>query len=115
MPRPYIKPIGAASLVAAVVVAWVWYSTTFGRFVAAETLPSGIYLHFDGPMAKNLLVPREAIDTVLFGLPGKSNRKCYIKIRLKSGESYRSVTFDSDLEACKQLRLNLNLPRKEIP
>jgi hypothetical protein len=52
MLRHYIKFAGALALVAAIAFAWAACSSSHARFVAAERVPAGISLRFEGPLAK---------------------------------------------------------------
>ncbi len=105
--RLYLQPAIALALAGIVVVAWGSYSASYARFIVAEVKDSELRLGFAGPFARELPVSPASIETVLFGSPGKSNRQCYIKIVLKTGDSYRSSTLDEEPGACKKLRREL--------
>jgi len=106
--KQYWESAAALSITVIIVVVWTSYGMNFGRFIAAQVAPDGAHLHFAGPSGRDLFIASDSVETVLFGLPGKSNRQCYIRILLKSGESYRSVTFDREAGACKQLMREIN-------
>ncbi|MDI1245934.1 MAG: hypothetical protein PSV24_11080 [Rhodoferax sp.] len=100
----YLKSVAAFALLAVGSVACVTYFVTFGRFVAARTTGSMLELRYAGPLARSVLIERGEIDAVLFGTTGKSARPCYIKVILKSRESYRSATLDAEVATCKRIR-----------
>lgn len=80
------------------------YWSSYERFVTAEVSGSGVKLHYVGPFGKELVLRRDSIRTVLFGLPGKLSTRCYIKIEQKSGQSYRSASVYGKAEVCKGIR-----------
>lgn len=100
----YVRTVVLFSLVGFGCVAWVGYATTFGRFVAAEASAAGLRLQYVGPFSHEVILPPDAVDTVLFGAPGKSNYRCHLAIQSKSGQRYRSATLDVPLSTCKSLR-----------
>jgi uncharacterized membrane protein YgdD (TMEM256/DUF423 family) len=83
------------------------YSSTYGCFVGAEVTESGIKLQYIGPLGGDVLVQREAIEAVLFGLPGKGPGNCYIRVQQRSGESFRSATISLQPDSCKNLRTQM--------
>lgn len=102
--RLYIKPVATFALAAIGCVATVVYLTTVDRFVEVHRAGSVLELHYAGPFARKVFVERDSIDTVLFGTTGKSPRPCYIRIVLKSQQSYRSASLNADVTACKRIR-----------
>lgn len=80
------------------------YWSSYGRFVAAEVSASAVKLQYVGPFGEEVVVPRDSVRTVLFGLPGKLSTRCYIRIEQKSGASYRSATLPGQAAVCKGLR-----------
>lgn len=80
------------------------YWSSYGRFVAAEVSGSGVKLQYVGPFGGEIVLQRDSIRNVLFGLPGKVSTSCYIKIEQKSGESYRSASVYGRAEVCKGIR-----------
>ena len=60
-----------------------------------------------GRLGKQVVVPNGEVDSIRFGSTGKSSRGCYVRIMLKSGNSYRSATLDNQLDTCKTLRLQM--------
>jgi hypothetical protein len=95
--------LGAGSLVFAA-IGVNSYGSTYGCFVSADVTPAGMTLRYTGPQARDVFVPRETVDTVLFGLPGKAEGKCYLRVLQKSGTGYRSATLPMRAEPCKALR-----------
>ena len=102
--RLYIKSVTVFALAAIVCVAVAVYLITFDRFVEVRKVGPVLELHYAGPFAHKVFVERDSIDTVLFGTTGKSPRPCYIRIVLKSQQSYRSASMDADVATCKRIR-----------
>lgn len=100
---------------------WVWsmgsialacclaldYSSSYGEFASAEVNESEIKLLYVGPFGREVILPRESIQTILFGLPGKMGQHCYLRIQQKSGQSHRSGRRPMATEACKTMRLQI--------
>lgn len=100
---------------------WVWsmgsiafacclaldYSSSYGEFASAEVNESEIKLLYVGPFGGEVILPRESIQTILFGLPGKMGQHCYLRIQQKSGKSHRSGTRPMAAEACKNMRVQI--------
>ena len=100
---------------------WVWgmgsiafafclaldYSSSYGEFISAEVNESEIKLLYVGPFGGEVILPRESIQTILFGLPGKFGQSCYIRIHQKSGSSHLSGTRRMPAEACKEIRAQI--------
>lgn len=99
--KEYVKPTAALAVAGFAIVGWSAYSASYARFFEVEVQGAQLKLKFAGPLAKEVLVSSDAIDTVLSGSPGKFNRQCYVRIVLKSGGSYRSVLLDQEYAACK--------------
>lgn len=83
------------------------YSSTYGCFVGAEATESGIKLQYIGPLGGDVLVLRETVEAVLFGLPGKRPGNCYIRVQQRSGQSFRSATISLQPDSCKNLRTQM--------
>lgn len=80
-----------------------WFS--YAEFIRAEVTATGIRLTYAGPFGGVQAVPRAAIDTILFGTPGKGRvSPCYLRVLQKSGASHRSRALPLDIGACKALR-----------
>lgn len=105
--RSHLRLIGFLASAGMACVVWIAYSSTFACFIAAEVRSSELHLQYVGPFARDVVVPRDSIDAVLFGTPGKSNYRCYIKVLLTSGEIHRSATLDGELSICKKLRTEM--------
>lgn len=100
----YLWPVVLLAMVALLVVAWRSYDATYARFIEADVSTSGLRLRFAGANVKDVTIYPGAIDSVSFGLPGKSDRQCYIRVLLKNGDSYRSSVIDQKPADCKKLR-----------
>ena len=103
------RPVAALALAGFSVVAWSLYNSTYGHFIEAEAADTGLRLRFAGLMRRDVTIFPEAIDTVLFGLPGKSNHQCYFRVVLKNGDSFRSSEIDLAAAECKKLRQQMLL------
>lgn len=68
------------------------YKQQYGSFTAAEVGSERITLHFAGSYFSPLDVAAGDVAAVEVGHPGKGvPQQCYLNLRLKSGESYRSA------------------------
>ena len=110
--RSQTLPVGAGSILGLGAIVFsclvaLSYSSTYGCFVGAEVNESGIKLQYVGPFGGDVLVPRETVEAVLFGLPGKSAGNCYVRVRQRSGKSFRSATVSLRPDSCKNLRTQL--------
>ncbi|HOZ66622.1 MAG TPA: hypothetical protein PLH13_04220 [Burkholderiaceae bacterium] len=85
----------------------VSFFDTYSEFVSAKIESTGVDLIYVGPYGREVNISRERIETVLFGIPGKSIGKCYLKIVEKSGKSRRSSTFTATPEVCKNMRADV--------
>ncbi len=100
----YAGPLAMLVFTGIVLLVWNTYRETYACFNAIDVSGTGLRLRFDGPFAREVVVSPGAIDSVLFGLPGKSNRQCFIRVVLRNGDNYRSTTFDQPAAQCKELR-----------
>lgn len=105
--KQYLKPAALLALAGFLIVGWDAYSGSYGRFFEAQVQGSELRLRFAEPLAKDVSLPADSVDTALSGSPGKSNRQCYVRVVLKSGGSYRSATLDKEFAACKKLGQDL--------
>jgi hypothetical protein len=105
--KKFLKPIAGLSVACILAISASSYFTTFSRFIAMEAGANGIRLQFAGSFGQEVFIRPDEISDVLFGLPGKSDRQCYVKIQLKSGRSYRRTSFNRKIDACKQLRQDI--------
>lgn len=103
-----VRTISVVGLVGFGCVVSVAYFSTYDRFIRAQVDNTGIKLVYSGPFGKEVTIPRNSIENVLFGLPGKTNRQCYIRVLQHTGESYRSATVVKQSEACKSLRADIS-------
>ncbi|MFO1262040.1 MAG: hypothetical protein U1E84_01665 [Rhodoferax sp.] len=102
-----LRLISVLALVAFIAAASIAYETTAARFFALETKGSQLLLRFAGPFSREVLLSGRDVQTVLFGMPGKSDRNCYIRVVLKSGSSYRSSDRYDPVKVCQGLRLQI--------
>lgn len=96
--------VAAAALVG--VIAFSHWSA-YDQFVQAEVTRADVKLLYVGRFGKQVVVTHEEVETIRFGSIGKSNQGCYIRILLKSGDSYRSATLNNQLDTCKSLRVQM--------
>jgi hypothetical protein len=106
-PQVSFKSIGGLAAIAFIGLGAFTYSSTYGCFMAADVTGSGIRLQYAGPLVGETFVPRETIETVLFGLPGKTPGSCYIRVQQRSGKSFRSATLPMQADACKLIRTQM--------
>lgn len=80
------------------------YKEQYGSFTEAEVSSQRIALRFAGSHFPPLNVDAEEIDAVEVGHPGKgAAQQCYLNLKLKSGESYRSAPASNvDCEAYRK-------------
>jgi hypothetical protein len=83
---------------------WLNYSATVANFISLGLLSDTVHLTYVGPFARTYSISSADISEVLFGLPGKTSNSCYLLIKTKAGLEFRSVTFSSTIEACKNQR-----------
>lgn len=100
-----LKTVCMSSMALFACLVGVVYWSSYGRFIAADVSASEVKLRYAGPFGREVVLPREAIETVLFGLPGKTSfGGCYIRIQQTTGESHRSSTLNGQAEMCKSIR-----------
>jgi hypothetical protein len=107
IPLIRLKAILVLGIIAFGCIGVFTYSGTYGNFISAEVDKSGVQLKYVGPFGGQVDLPREEIETVLFGLPGKTLHSCYIRIQQKSGKSNKSVTQYVNAEVCKSMRIQM--------
>lgn len=102
-----LKWVGILSCIAFALCLAMDYASSYGEFASAEVNESEIKLLYVGPFGGEVILPRESIQTILFGLPGKIGHRCNLRIRQKSGQSHRSGTRLMPSEACKNMRVQI--------
>lgn len=103
-----VRVAGGLIFVGAASVLVIAYFSNYGRFTSAEVSSSGAKLVYPGPLGKEVFVPNASVKNVLFGLPGKTERKCYLRFEETTGESHRSVTVNRKKEECKILKSEIS-------
>jgi len=69
----HLKPITLGAFIVFLVLAYETYCSTLGGFVRIEINGTHVLRQYAGPFSRRLLLPWDTIETVLFGIPGRSN------------------------------------------
>jgi hypothetical protein len=69
----HLKPITLGAFIVFLVLAYATYFSTLGGFVRIEINCTNVWLQYAGPFSRRLLLPRDTIEMVLFGIPERSN------------------------------------------
>jgi len=74
------------------------------QFIAADVSAERVILSFGTDTGRDIRIARNELDSVLYGLPGKYNRACYLRFTMKSGDTYRSMAVPSRSNVCARYR-----------
>ncbi|MBK7616641.1 MAG: hypothetical protein IPJ08_20080 [Burkholderiales bacterium] len=102
--RPRIRTLFVVWMATAAISIALVRSSYLSEFTESSIQGHQVTLRFANQAGRTTIIPAKDVRDVLFGLPDKGSRTCYIRLELKDGTSFRSVAKKMPSESCKALR-----------